>query len=89
MTSPTPWGTGLAFAAFVAVTTGLLVGIIGWGLLAIHPLVALALNGLVAAGAAPALWERRHEPVQRWAALGLGAGTVVAWIALVGIALGG
>ncbi|WP_149361575.1 DUF2537 domain-containing protein [Lolliginicoccus suaedae] len=89
MTPPTPWGTGLAFAGFVALTTGLLVGIIGWGLVAIHPALALALNALIAAGAAPALWERRFEPVQRWAALGLAVGTVAAWIALIGIAVGG
>ncbi|WP_278313499.1 DUF2537 domain-containing protein [Lolliginicoccus levis] len=89
MTTPTPWGTGLVFAGFVAITTGLLVGIIGWGLLAIHPVVALGLNALIAVGAAPVLWERRSEPVQRWAALGLAAGTVGAWIVLAGIALGG
>lgn len=75
---PTPWGTGLTFAALVA----------GLVLLANLALAAPLITGLgafgllvdvaVVAGLTPALWLNRHVPTWRWAVYGTFAGAGLA-----------
>ena len=79
---PTPWGPGLALAAFTALLIGSAVYVIGYGL-SDRPVLAVAANVIVAAGLTPALWMSRGLPVLRWVALGGAVGTVIAWLALL------
>ena len=57
------------------------------GLIRVHPLLAVGLNVVAASGLAPTLWGWRRTPVVRWLVLGGGAGVVVAWLALLAMAL--
>ncbi len=75
-----PWATGLPLAAFAAVLAGVAVWVLSAGL-AGRPVLAIALNVLVAAGLAPAMWLCREVPVLRWFAAGAAVGVVAGWIA--------
>jgi hypothetical protein len=75
-----PWATGLALAAFAAVLTGVAVWVLSAGLSA-RPVLAVALNLLVAGGLAPAMWLSRGLPVLRWFAAGAAVGVVGGWTA--------
>ncbi len=77
-----PWATGLPLAAFAAVLAGVAVWVLSAGL-AGRPVLAIALNVLVAAGLAPAMWLCRGVPVLRWFAAGAAVGVVGGWIAAV------
>jgi hypothetical protein len=80
---PTPWGTGLTVAGFVAAVTAVAVVVLSLGLIRVHPLLAVALNLVAAGGLAPTLWGWRHTPVLRWFVLGAGVGVTGAWLTLL------
>lgn len=79
----TPWATGLMVAGFAAALSGAGVAACGVAMAAVHPLLALVVNVLVAVGIAPTLWQWRAVPVWRWAVFGVAAGVVAGWIALL------
>jgi hypothetical protein len=77
---PTPWATGLPLAAFAAVLAGVAIWVLSAGL-ADRPVLAVALNLLVAGGLLPAMWLSRNLPVLRWFAAGAAVGVVGGWVA--------
>jgi hypothetical protein len=83
---PTPWGTGLTVAGFVAAVTAVAVVVLSLGLMRVHPLLAVGLNIVAAVGLAPTLWGWRRTPVLRWFVLGAGAGVTGAWLTLLTLA---
>ena len=83
----TPWGTGLTVAAFVAAVTAAAIVVLSLGVSRVHPLLAVGLNIIAVGGLAPTLWGWRGVPVLRWFVLGGGIGVVVAWLALLSIAV--
>jgi hypothetical protein len=83
----TPWGTGLAVAAFVAAVTAAAIVVLSLGVSRVHPLLAVGLNAVAVGGLAPTLWGWRGVPVLRWFVLGGGVGVAVAWLALLAIAV--
>lgn len=86
---PTPWGTGLAVAGFVAAVLGAAVLVLGVGLVRVHPLLAIGLNLVAAGGLAPTVWGWRSIPVKRWLALGAFAGVAFGWLALLVLVFSG
>ncbi|HVV11653.1 DUF2537 domain-containing protein [Amycolatopsis sp.] len=85
---PTPWGTGLVVAGFVAVVviTAMLALAVTLAAETAGWLVLLA-SVIVTAGLAPSLWLARRLPIVRWIALGAAAGCVLAWFGILPIAL--
>jgi len=79
----TPWGTGLAVAAFVAAVTAAAIVVLSLGMTRVHPLVSIGLNVVAVGGLAPTLWDWRRRPVRRWFVLGAAAGVAVGWIAML------
>ena len=79
---PVPWGPGLALAGFIAALVACAVYVLSDGL-ADRPLLAIAVNVVVAGGLAPALWLSRKLPVLRWVAGGAVIGVLAAWIAVL------
>ena len=77
---PTPWATGLPLAAFAAVLAGVAIWVLSAGLVD-RPVLAVALNLLVAGGLVPAMWLSRGLPVLRWFAGGAAVGVVGGWVA--------
>ena len=84
---PTPWGTGLTVATFVAAVTGAAVVVLSLGVARVHPLLAVGLNVVAVGGLAPTLWGWRGVPVLRWFVVGGGVGVGLGWLALLAIAL--
>lgn len=80
---PTPWATGLAVSALVAVLAAVAVLALSTGLAGISRWLAVLSNLLVAAGLAPSVWFARSLPVWRWVAFGVAAGVPLAWVALL------
>lgn len=80
---PTPWATGLAVSALVAVLAAVAVLALSTALAGISPWLAVLGNLLVAAGLAPSVWFARTLLVWRWVALGVAAGVLLAWVALL------
>ena len=83
----TPWGTGLTVAAFVAAVTAAAIVVLSLGVARVHPLLAVGLTFVAVGGLAPTLWGWRGVAVLRWFVLGGGIGVVVAWSALLAIAV--
>ncbi|MFC4603462.1 DUF2537 domain-containing protein [Rhodococcus kronopolitis] len=79
----TPWATGLVVAGFAAAVVAVAVIACGGAMIAVHPLLAVVVNLVVAAGVAPTLWEWRAAPVWRWLVVGAVAGVAVGWLGLV------
>jgi Protein of unknown function (DUF2537) len=77
---PTPWATGLGLAGFSALVVGVAIWVLAAGLVD-RPVVAVAVNLLVAGGLAPAIWLSRELPVLRWIAVGALVGIIGGWIA--------
>jgi hypothetical protein len=75
---PAPWATGLTLTLFSALIVGVAVWVLSAGL-ADRPVVAVAVNLLVAGGLAPAMWLSRELPVLRWIGAGALIGVVVGW----------
>lgn len=86
---PTPWGTGLTVAAFVAGVTATAVIVLSLGLIRVHPLLAIGLNLVAVGGLAPTVWGWRGLPVRRWFVLGAGIGVAGGWLALVALTVQG
>ena len=83
----TPWGTGLAVAAFTAAVTGAALVLLSIGMTRVNPVVSVALNLVAVGGLAPTLWSWRRVPVRRWFVLGGAVGVAVGWITLVALAI--
>jgi Protein of unknown function (DUF2537) len=83
---PTPWGTGLTVAGFVAAVTAGAIVVLSVGVSRVHPLLAVALNLVAVGGLAPTLWGWRTVPVLRWFLLGGAVGIGGAWLSLLAIA---
>lgn len=79
---PKPWGPGLAVAGFTAFLVASAVYVLSSGLSS-RPLLAIAVNVVVAAGLCPALWLSRGLPVLRWIAGGAAAGVLAAWLSVL------
>ncbi|TRW82156.1 DUF2537 domain-containing protein [Mycolicibacterium sp. 018/SC-01/001] len=86
---PTPWGTGLTFAAFVAAVLAAVLIVLGVGLMRVNPLLAIGLNLVAVGGLAPTVWGWRTAPVWRWFVLGAAVGVAGAWIGLLALAAAG
>ncbi len=76
---PVPWGPGLTVAGFALILVASAVYVLSSGL-SDRPIVAIAVNLLVAGGLGPALWLSRGLPVLRWIAGGSVAGVLAAWL---------
>lgn len=83
----TPWGTGLAVAAFVAAVTAAAIVVLSMGMNRVNPLVSVGLNVVAVAGLAPTLWDWRHRPVRRWFVLGAAIGVALGWIVMLALAI--
>lgn len=86
---PTPWGTGLTVAVFVACVTATAVIVLSVGLIRVHPMLAVGLNLVAVGGLAPTVWGWRGVEVRRWFVLGAGVGVAGGWLALVALATQG
>ncbi|MBX7448052.1 DUF2537 domain-containing protein [Mycolicibacterium sp. 3033] len=86
---PTPWGTGLTVAAFVAAVLAAALILLGIGLMRVNPLLAIGLNLVAVGGLAPTVWGWRKAPVWRWFVLGAGVGVAAAWVGLLALAAAG
>jgi Protein of unknown function (DUF2537) len=85
---PTPWGTGLVVAGFVAVVVAIAMLALAAALAAeTTGWLVLVASVVVTAGLAPSLWLARRLPIVRWVALGVAAGCVLAWFGILPIAL--
>lgn len=78
--SATPWATGSALAVFVFATTVVAVFAFGSVLAGVSPLLALAVNVVAGAGAAPTLWSWARVPLWRWVIAGIVVGVPVGWL---------
>jgi len=81
--SSTPWGTGLAVAAFFAVLVTVADVVLARAFAGAFGLLWIPANLLVTAGTAPSLWMAREVQFWRWPALGAAAGVVVAWVVML------
>lgn len=81
----TPWGTGLTVAGFVAAVTTTAVVVLSFGLIRVHPLLAIGLNLVAVGGLAPTLWGWRRTPVLRWFVLGAAVGVGAAWLTVLAL----
>ena len=79
---PVPWGPGLTLAGFTLILVASAVYVLSSGLWD-RPILAIAVNVLVAAGLGPALWLSRGLPVLRWIAGGAVAGVLAAWLCVL------
>ena len=85
---PTPWGSGLLIATFVAVFLTIadvalcraFAEAFGW--------LWIPANLLVGVGLAPSLWLLRRTPLWRWPALGAAVGLTASWVVLLLAMLG-
>ena len=85
---PTPWATGLAITAVVAVMVGIALLALSQALAPNGRGVVVLANLLVAAGLTPSLWLGRLTPIWRWVAYGTAAGIALTWLALLLTLLG-
>jgi hypothetical protein len=80
---PTPWGTGMAVAAFFAVLVAIADVVLAGAFASAFGLLWVPANLLVTVGMGPSLWLAREVPFWRWPALGAGAGLVAAWVVML------
>jgi uncharacterized protein DUF2537 len=85
---PTPWGTGLVIAAFVAVFVAVADVALCRAFAEAFGLLWIPANLLVGIGLAPSLWLLRRTPLWRWPALGAAVGLGVSWVVLLLAMLG-
>lgn len=76
-------GPALVVAGFSAVLVAVAVIACGAAMNAVHPMLAVVVNVVVAAGVAPTLWQWRQVPVWRWVVYGAVAGVLAGWLALL------
>lgn len=80
---PTPWGTGLAIAAFFAVLVAVADVVLVTAFGSAFGLLWVPANLLVTAGTMPSLWLAREVPFWRWPAFGAAAGLAAAWVVML------
>ena len=80
---PTPWGTGLAISVFFAVFAALADIALSSAFADAFGLLWIPANLLIGLGLAPSLLMLHTTPFWRWPALGVAAGLVAAWVALL------
>ena len=80
---PTPWGTGLALAAFFAVLVAIADVVLVRAFAGTFGLLWVPANLLLTAGTVPSLWTTRQVPFWRWPALGAAIGLCAAWVVLL------
>ena len=80
---PTPWGTGMAVAAFFAVLVAVADIVLATAFGRAFGLLWVPANLLVTAGTMPSLWLAREVPFWRWPAFGAAGGLAVAWVVLL------
>ncbi|MDV2476668.1 DUF2537 domain-containing protein [Rhodococcus zopfii] len=85
--SATPWATGLTLAAFALAVTVVTVVAFGSVLVGISPVLALVVNLVASAGAAPTLWVWSRVPLWRWVVAGVAAGIPAGWLILLAASL--
>jgi hypothetical protein len=75
----------LTVAGFVAAVTTTAVVVLSFGLIRVHPLLAIGLNLVAVGGLAPTLWGWRRTPVLRWFVLGAAVGVGAAWLTVLAL----
>jgi hypothetical protein len=80
---PTPWGTGMAIAAFFAVLVAVADVVLATAFGGAFGLLWVPANLLVTAGTMPSLWLAREVPFWRWPAFGAAAGLAGAWVVML------
>lgn len=88
VSEPTPWGTGLTVAAFVAAVVATAIVVLSLGMTRVNPVVSIGLNLVAVGGLAPTLWDWRKMPVRRWFVVGAAVGVAVGWTATLALMLG-
>ncbi|MCJ0891740.1 DUF2537 domain-containing protein [Rhodococcus sp. ARC_M12] len=78
--------TGIPIAVISAALVGVALTAFGLELARIHPLLAIGLNIIVVAGAAPTVMRWLVTPVWRWAVYGAGIGSILSFVALAALA---
>ena len=78
--------TGMPIAVISAALVGVALTAFGLELARIHPLLAIGLNIIVVAGAAPTVMRWLAVPVWRWAVYGAGIGSILSFVALAALA---
>ncbi|KAA0927717.1 DUF2537 domain-containing protein [Rhodococcus sp. IEGM 1401] len=78
--------TGIPIAVISAALVGVALTTFGLELARIHPLLAIGLNIIVVAGAAPTVMRWLAIPVWRWAVYGAGIGSMLSFVALAALA---
>ncbi|MBY4127828.1 DUF2537 domain-containing protein [Rhodococcus fascians] len=78
--------TGIPIAVVSAVLVAVALAAFGLELARVHPLLAIGLNLVVVAGAAPTVVRWLHIPVWRWAVYGAGVGALLSFVALAALA---
>lgn len=80
---PTPWATGLPLTGFTAAATVVVVVAFGSALAWVHPILAVLVLVVTAAGAAPTVLAWLRVPVLRWFGAGVAVGVPVGWLVLL------
>ncbi|MFC4377245.1 DUF2537 domain-containing protein [Nocardia halotolerans] len=78
-----PWAAGITVVVLVASLGATAVYAFGAALAAVHPLLAVAVNLVAAAGVAPTAWRWRYTPVVRWVLAGAALGVLLGWLAVL------
>ena len=78
--------TGLPIALISATLVAVALTVFGLELARIQPLLAIGLNIIVVAGAAPTVLRWLAVPVWRWTVYGASAGALLSFVALAALA---
>ena len=86
MKDPDVRWTGVPVAVIAAILVAVALTAFGLELARVHPLLAIGLNLVVVAGAAPTVMRWFGVPVRRWAVYGASAGALLSFVALAALA---
>ncbi|AMY52064.1 DUF2537 domain-containing protein [Rhodococcoides fascians] len=86
MKDPDVRWTGVPVAVISAILVAVALTAFGLELARVHPLLAIGLNLVVVAGAAPTVMRWFGVPVWRWAVYGASAGALLSFVALAALA---
>ncbi|MFY2786945.1 DUF2537 domain-containing protein [Rhodococcus sp. MALMAid1271] len=78
--------TGIPIALISATLAAVALTAFGMELARVHPLLALGLNIVIVAGAAPTVMRWLAAPVWRWVVYGVGTGAILSFVALAALA---
>ena len=78
--------TGIPVAVISAILVAVALTAFGLELARIHPLLAIGLNIVIVAGAAPTVLRWLVAPVWRWTVYGAGIGSILSFVALAALA---